>query len=292
MIDQSNRPAPPNSEYEVFHSDELTGTILPEGSMYHDGYSGRWGRSIYIGSSPVPWSWYAIPAWRMIDRYDDVLPEWWQYRMRGESEWRNGSRLCIGKPPANLQQCEYRAPTLPREAKAPQTVKRTFGVTTGERQPPVGVPVHWRRAGVRCMDLGQADTRDEHSVWDNDIEWLDLDAAEAIEAERDRLAKENEELRADNAFLNEAIDGAIADREHLEAEADRLRARIAEIEREVEPRKTDCATNPARVHGVSIASAPETDAAFLATVPDTQRTVTLAMPARSDKKLEISISVY
>lgn len=251
-MNNANRPAPPSSEYEVFHSSELTGKILPEGSMYHDGYSGRWGRSIYIGSSPVPWSWYAIPAWRMIDKCDDVLPEGWQYRMRGESEWCNGSRIAIGKRPANLQQCEYRAPTLPREAKAPQTVKRTLWVPASERQPPFGVPVHWRRVGVRCMDLGPADTRNEHSVWDNDIEWLDLDAAEAIEAERDKLAKENEKLRADNEFLNAAIDAAVADREHFEAEADRLRARIAEIEREVAPRKADCATNPVCVAGSCI----------------------------------------
>lgn len=68
---------------------------------------------------------------------------------------------------------------------------------------------------------------------------LDKMLSELSQEERDRLAKENEELRADNAFLNEAIDAAIADREHFEAEADSLRERIAEIEREVAPRKED-----------------------------------------------------
>lgn len=287
-MNNANRPAPPSSEHEVFHSGELTGKILPEGSLYFDGYLGRWVKSIYVGEKPVPWSWYAIPAWRMIDKCDDVLTEGWQFRMRGEEKWFNGSSLAVGGNPVNLEGAEYRVPALPTETKAEQgvgaTAKHTLWVKTSERQPPFGVPVHWRRIGVRCMDLGSADTRNENSVWDSDIEWLDLDAAEAIEAERDKLAEENEKLRADNKFLDEAIDAAIKDRDHFEAEADRLRnevarlqsysdyqgkevkrlrdelatsdsrrarACIAEIEREIAPRKSDSSTDTFNDHCVN-----------------------------------------
>lgn len=102
--------------------------------------------------------------------------------------------------------------------------KRTLWVPASERQPPFGVPVHWRRVGVRCMDLGPADTRNEHSVWDNDIEWLDLDAAEAIEAERDRLAAQYAEHAARIAELEAELADAKLDRAaELTAENDLLR---------------------------------------------------------------------
>lgn len=59
-MSEYSKPDPPSDDYEVLHSDEIPGDILPEGAMYFQGAI-RWRKSIFIGEKPVPESWYAIP---------------------------------------------------------------------------------------------------------------------------------------------------------------------------------------------------------------------------------------
>lgn len=59
-MSEYSKPDPPSDDYEVLHSDEIPGDILPEGAMYFQRAIG-WRKSIFIGEKPVPESWYAIP---------------------------------------------------------------------------------------------------------------------------------------------------------------------------------------------------------------------------------------
>lgn len=76
--------------------------------------------------------------------------------------------------------------------------KRTLWVPASERQPPAGVRVATRVSGGAWCGTSTCVTS---ATLPDSIEWLDLDAAETIEAERDRLAAQYAEHAARIAEL-------------------------------------------------------------------------------------------
>lgn len=109
--------------------------------------------------------------------------------------------------------------------------KRTLWVPASEQQPPVDVEVLTRNP----HDGGYLRfwARSHGEKWSHiGLEWLDLDAVDEIESERDKLAAEVERLR-EECRAWEARTRQEAEYRKISDENDTLRARIAEIEREI-----------------------------------------------------------
>lgn len=161
-----------------------------------------------------------------------VIQKGW--KVYGRGNWED-AYLAVGKSITAWIDESWTA--VARPIRKPAPAPRSFWVRASERQPPMErrVPIRGDVAGF----LGYA-TVDVSGNWYlngklsiNDSlslkEWLDLDAAEAIAAERDRLADENERLRDALSAANKIINaeaGAGADSEA------QLRARVAELEAE------------------------------------------------------------
>lgn len=179
----------------------------------------------------------------------DKRPGGYEWRNRSLSEaWRPGGGKLIGQEitATDLEFREYRAPAMesPTQADAGETGeairKRKLWVKASKRQPPVGLPVTLvMDERTRLIDAYGRIGASKASDLRDGLLWLDLDAAEAIEAERDRLAAQCAEQAARITELEREVEQRekrltkIKDAgiECLER-AEERKARIAELESE------------------------------------------------------------
>lgn len=128
---------------------------------------------------------------------------------------------------ANFRRYVCDSARLARPIRKPEPAPRSFWVPASVRQPPAGMEVPtWR--DDRAFGWKYRPNNHPCHGLPGDVTWLDLDAAEAIATERDRLAAENERLRARVAELERDIDAALmavnpARVSELESENDWLR---------------------------------------------------------------------